>query len=499
MLRPDAPSFVFPLAGDPKPVLSSPSLVANNEDSQQIKPEKERRNEIDDFVDYMDTLDHQKLLTPDALLNLRARMAQLDYPYDIGYIYIPTLFSCYLTNATIGQDLAEDLPFIINCLIQGNGNIADPEPTWQLLFTKMQLKREQLAVLPEINRELFLDQVSEPKRLIDAASVGFVDHRFEHALVTIQRLIRYSASSPPPLYCEQSQWLPWYQEFEDKHHNAADSEQWHRHNVHLPSFTDIHDVTIVDGETSVLRWNRHLIFPYIEASCGIVDLVSTGHSCLTSFLDLKAIIGVAAHTIAGWKEERIRKLLPPQADLTYDFIHKVFEVRRDFPGSVQAWRYEFRDSLKFTLIDRNHNSPTHESLERKMVNDLMKHRFAEIESIVEVSKKCTAAYGTALLKRLAVLDIKKLQTSELKQWFLDITVKKIDILLIEFTEPLLEISHVEQFLRNAITSGMLKEIPKIISFLTKVIESYQRKIKGGLSPYPQLLSYYAPIVKMITI
>ena len=54
------------------------------------------------------------------------------------------------------------------------------------------------------DRELYLEHVADTRKMIDAAAVGFVDHRFEHAIITIQRLLGTERRALRPLFPTRS-------------------------------------------------------------------------------------------------------------------------------------------------------------------------------------------------------------------------------------------------------------------------------------------------------
>lgn len=432
-------------------------------------------------------------------------MQQLGFPYDVMYRYVGPLFDYYLEHKGISAEMSsDDLVYIIREAIS-----EDPQPlhfNWQLFLDKLKIA-EHLP--PPKGRELYLNKVCNAQKLAQIAEFGFVDHRLEHAVTTIQRLFRYGRSNPLASSAEGedkgtsvAEYKAWYQQFEDLHHRRE--EHWKKHCIHVGRYHDIKNLTMDEAETSVIHWNKHVIFPYIMDTFKRVDPYHPVKNKqwpgdLTIKIDIEVFIGVELESLHETKRARILRLIGN--NITHDFDCKLDRVLDEYNrGRLDIWRNARINGLKFLEITGVATADN--QIQKQLVRTLFSYPLAIIERVVAVTDKCTALWGRRIMAEFVTLNIERLSDKELIHWFLQMTIDPLEDLVKDRkseTDSQVTVERLRLYLNSDLNPESASHVEALRVFERQVLNYYQKELKEHRNPYPQMISYITPKVTMITI
>jgi len=467
-------------------VVQSNSLINNS--VVQFKVINETHEEILEKLSY--TIEDIVGETPFNLEKIelaKELIIKSNFAYDSFIRFCPDLFNFYLKNNGIIKDMEEDLIYIIKDVIENKIAI-----DWNLFILKLS---EYKFEFPQRNHELYLDNVNDIQKLIDVTKFGFVDHRFNHAIILMQRLIRYVKSDPPPVI--ETERKIWYNAFEEKH-NKRD-ESWKLYNIRVESIKDIKNITMDNGEVSVLRWNRHLIPSYIQSNF-------INDKDLNFVIDLVPIIGISMEELKNMKTEKILHLI--KNNLNYDFYSKLIEVASMyFTGEFDVFRSKNLNGLKYIEIYpefSDYGYPKY--ISKHALKFLFPYKLDVIHKVVEKTKSLTSMSGLLLLGDFIDINIAKLTIDHLKDWFMKIAIDTLEEIVLsvknekktKFNKNITE-TKVRMFLNNEFFEDLLLHYNDIIEFIRSVLINYQEIIKNHKNPFSQVLHYTLPTIKKITI
>jgi len=338
------------------------------------------------------------------------------YPYSYWVVTCPSAFEMYLKAEGLKPEMFEDVRRIVTLAIRRGD--AYPWDTFRAVITA---GGRTWHDWPE--RELYIRDVA-PKGgvrvLCEAAQLGFVDHRLEHAIITIQRLVRYRRASPQGSLAE----------FERIHHQPEPS--WRVHGIHLKSFseTGVHfsDEDIQD-EASFVAWNRQCIPEYIsELARGTVDVdadyeFSEGIPLVVE----EDVWGAVIKAIKDKREALYRKKM--EFLLDDDALAKTgMLIRLHAENRLRKKRDARRDALKFISFALNEPAPA--TLARGSVRGVPVAKcYLErldalplhvVEDVFRALPFCLASYGRDLIHRFSKVKIDSLPLEEVRRWYLDI-------------------------------------------------------------------------------
>ena len=191
-----------------------------------------------------------------------------EYPYDESYVYCPPAFVRYLRREGLKPEAYDDVPRLVTAAI------STAAPYWGALRRALCDSARDWAC-----QELFLERVGSARALAEAAELGWADSRLTHAVVTLQRLVRFRRAAPPGRLDLAA--------FERLHHVRDPS--WAAAHIHLASFAET-DLRFEDrdemAEVSFVRWNRRCIPGFIFAFSRFEDRGSRPHTFELSLIHI---------------------------------------------------------------------------------------------------------------------------------------------------------------------------------------------------------------------
>jgi len=248
--------------------------------------------------------DYASSKNPELIPEILKLVKENDYSYESLIQFCPQAFYLFLKNGDLSnKDFLVDLPHIILDYLRSL------DLPWITFISALSFSNI------DFNKEIYIEKVERVDRLLDVYRVGFVDHRLEHSIITIQRLIRYHLNNKdlPP---------EWLLDFNEKHH--APEEHWKEHHIHLKSIKEIKPGLPDNAENNIMYWNRQLIpeylFDYYLCSKGNGYDIEI-YCDLTELLNGTDNIGLNHR---GWfqvKQDKIRALV--NKCNTDDDIHKL--------------------------------------------------------------------------------------------------------------------------------------------------------------------------------
>jgi hypothetical protein len=357
------------------------------------------------------------------------------YPYAEVYSYSAAAFTRYLRAEGIQPEIYEDVRrHVTSAIIR-----ADKAPFWDALRDALVASEREWP-----DKELFLLSVAPgggARVLGEAAQLGFVDHRLEHAIILIQRAIRFRRDSPPSPH-DRGEWLA---AFEKLHH--APDPNWVENGVHLASFAETtrrFEGYDSDYELSFVAWNRRCIPEFIvdyartyreffdhELTYGIDAALRSEH--VGSFVDDST--GVRIEELVAAKRDRLYRLKLEYL-LDDDALAKTNVLIRVFAeGNLDKPRNPRRDVLKFIGFALNEPTPSWVPTDGRLgrstavaqcyLERLDSLPFYGVEEIFRALPKCLASYGRDLLHRFSKLDVGTLGAAEVRTWFLELVIDEV--------------------------------------------------------------------------
>lgn len=364
----------------------------------------------------------------DQVLNIMELYRSLtgEYPYDsILYFCVPA-FIKYLQIDGIKPEIYEDICKHITTAISEGDNL----PYWDILRNSLNKCGKEWS-----NKELFISTISNnngAKVLVQASQLGFRDHRFEHAIITLQRFIRYRKQNPLKNFNNRNEWLSNF----NKSHHCPQSD-WKQHLIHLDSFAETthrFETSDEDSEISFVRWNRKCIPEFF------IEFIKSNKQ----FYDYEFSFGVSDFVSGGISVPNFDELVKMKRDQLY---RKNFEFLMDDDAvaktgilirllankTLTSFRNPERDILKF--INFTLNDPPPKWVEKHYIRDtpiakcyidrLNSLGFTDLELIFSILPKCLSSFGRDLLYRFSQIQIDTLDVSLTRQWFLDLVIDSI--------------------------------------------------------------------------
>ena len=420
---------------------------------------------------------------------------RLKFPYNGLYRLYPPAFDYYIKNRGINNtDCYIDIPYIImDCINETNNEMSEdrkmqiPEGfpisiNWDLFINRLSICNYDFP-----DKELFLTKVCDTKKLIDVQKLGWNDHRLEHGITTLQRLIRYRVTNPPPE--DEKKTVKWLKEFEDLHHKRED--HWTEHHIHVQDLKSI-KMRYDGAEESILYWNRHLItdilMQFLHSTCNGLDMAF--------YCDMKAFIGMSLEDILNIKKEKITSLI--KGKVNYDFYCKFDKlVLYYLQGKLGLWRSKEINVLKFLEImrpDRSTNLPNQRD-ENHLYNIIIKFKYYQAKEIIDKLDTCTFTYGLKMMKEFNNINIDMCTIDDLKKWFDIMIVDSLDKVI----DATIKVSELKSFLANEINPEILRNAFKIIGFIKKTLINYQAKMKNNLPLHTHEVHYESPVVRNVLI
>jgi hypothetical protein len=394
-----------------------------------------------------------------------------EYPYDQGLIYSHFLFSSYLDSEGLKPEIYEDIPSIIR-EVMCDENLFKVF-AWRSFYKALTRANKKF----DIELHLLIIVEGGAERLAELAQFGIRDSRLEHAITTIQRLIRFKKSDPPKGE-NQSEYDRWIMEFEARHHQPRDDQErefWRKKNIHLSSFAGVTGAyNDDDDECSIVHWNRKCIPEYIcelirskgdaysfELSVGVEAVIAKYSGSLTiNINDTLDGISFSLNALIADKKESIYKrqvnyLLDDDALAKIPILIRIYTE-----GGLRSWKSPKRDVLKFlcfTINDKNNVPQTKVSTRNKnsWVGTQQKfptpsQNFKEVDITTSVGvAKCyldrldalplhvikeifdvldgsLAHSGRALLTDFSKIEVERLDDNGIRYWFNALVVDSIE-------------------------------------------------------------------------
>ena len=372
-----------------------------------------------------------------------------DYPLDRGLAYSSRLLTKYLDHNGIKPEIFEYLPEMIR------EGLSEPKMfrifPWRSLY--LALKRANRS----FDMQLFLVNIVEggAEILADFTQFGIKDDRLEHAITTIQRLIRYGRKQPPP--ADAVQHKQWIQKFEEIHHHRE--ADWDSKYLHLRSFNIAPPSTCFDGniETCIVHWNRHLIPEYIyemtnlateknswlyDFSEGIDSIISTyqGSYMAQELNDSEyaecSIMGLLTQKKEELYSRQIHYLLDDDALTKIPFLLRFFSE-----GTLMSWKNPRRDALKFlsfTINDKSAVSQISFNKDNKSKNKVSVNiaecylermnqmPLSMLNIVFKQLDDCLAHKGRQLINTFVNTDLNKLSDDAIRYCFNSMAIDNVD-------------------------------------------------------------------------
>ena len=464
----------------------TPSLI-NKKTNTPNNEKKTKELTINKKLIELDYLFEDYPASSEDLEKICILMKELDYPYN-GLIYFHKLpFDIYLNqNGIVDLKFIVDIPYIIKHAIAGDIDI-----NWNNFLSKLTMCTHDFS-----NRDLNLVKIKHVDKMIDVSKMGFIDKRFEHAIITIQRLIRYNKKHQKPNeYMENKKWVD---TFEKEHH--CREKHWKTYGIHMNTLDDIKNIKIMeDGETNILMWNSHLIQSYIH------NYMCDSNDECNIIYNINYLMGINLHVLRKNKYTDIRNLI--KGKVTYDYAKK-FNLMKSYylENKMNLWRCNDIDILKYMKIGGGTNDDTY--YENVVFNELIHYQYDIAEKICKVLDVSTHEYGRKILSDFTKIDINKLSIDMLKHWFnliviwtlKDVVTGKIENEHID-TELKTDIKEktLHRFITGIVAEDTIKEYKKIVEYLKKILNKYQKLIINKKKIYAQPFNYYAPTINMITL
>jgi len=344
------------------------------------------------------------------------------YPYDSQVAVCPGAFRLYLAGCAGGvkPEMLEDVRRAVALAVR----FGDDYP-WDGLRALLAADGRDWREWPD--RELYVHSVAPrggARALREAHALGFVDHRLEHALTTIQRLVRYRRASPGGTAGE----------FEALHHRREPS--WPAHGVHLRSFAETgarFEVEDQDAEASFVWWNRQCIPEFIA------ELARRG---VDPDADFEFASGVAVHLgweawdelLSGIKRRRAALYERSLGYLTDDdaLAKTAILARLHTEGRLGRPRDARRDVLKFVCFAVN--EPPAEGgtvgirgvpVARCYLERLDALPLGVAEAVFRALPGCLAERGRDIIHRFSKVDVAALDPEGIRAWFRDVIVDEV--------------------------------------------------------------------------
>lgn len=315
--------------------------------------------------------------------------------------FCPRAFYQFLKNGNLN-----DSNFLIDLThIMSNSIAGDPKYEsipWNTFLSALSICDVNL------DRELYITKVSDTKKLIELHRLGYIDHRLDHSITLIQRLIRFHRNKPD--YSEG-----WLNKFMEKSHQREES--WVEHQIHLKSIRDIKQGLPDNAEDSIMYWNRQLIPEYLFT----YYLKSQGKGYdIKIYCDIDPLVqpNFSKAELYQIKTDKITALM--KNITTTDDKYKLYAlINCYFSNRFNLWRDIKMDGLKFILIEDSHNkSNIISEVDRKNIIEHL-HYYNYID-LVEIFKKlniCKYDYGYNIIKDFDNIIIDKLSLKEVKEWY----------------------------------------------------------------------------------
>ena len=361
-----------------------------------------------------------------ADLMVRYFEATGEYPFSELLMLCPALFVLYLTGG-LGPALYEHVPDCVRLAVE------ETDFPWVSFRAALDAARAESRGGPfGPGAELFLNSVAPGRAwvLCEAETLGFADHRLLHALTLLQRLWRFRRErlgTGPRRKLSPAE----ISEFERRFH--APEPDWARFHIHLAQPLPVGALRACndeDGETSFLRWHRHLIPPLLREAFraggspydydflyGVEALLDTENepSFLQRLFDAKRE-GVLA---------RQRDFL-----LDDDALAKVNVLVTLYgEGRLFRPRDPRRDVLKFLCFSlREPGKSAGEQwgsatpVARSYLNRLAGLPAHVVDEVFRILPTCLATHGRALLRDFAETDLGGLGSVALRGWYVSIVV-----------------------------------------------------------------------------
>jgi hypothetical protein len=351
------------------------------------------------------------------------------FPYNNSYWFCPPAFTEYLKVEGLRQpEIYEDVKRYIIEAARAPAERGGPM-YWDAYRDALQASTREWP-----DKELYFYEVAPgaSRVVIEAAQLGFVDHRLEHAITLIQRMIRYR-NAPARTGQTHEEWLA---EFERLHHSPDPS--WHEKGIHLASFADTtkrFEGADSDAETSFVFWNRRCIPEFIETyarsshnvyefefAFGVLEALGDGDR-ESKFPRLEQLV---AEKRERFYEKSMQYLLDDDALAKTNALIRVYAE-----GGLGKLRNPRRDVLKFLSFSLNEsgpgpqNGPDSKQVAKCYLERLDALPLHAVGEIFRAMPKCLATHGRDIVYRFSKLDVDALAPHEVREWFLEIVIDEV--------------------------------------------------------------------------
>ena len=361
------------------------------------------------------------------------------------YPFAPAAFAKYLSREGIKPEILAVVPRLVELAIEEG----DRATHWPELRRAIGAARWEWA-----DPELFLTGIASSggaKILCEASQLGFVDHRFEHAIITLQRFVRYRRAHPlgpgggprgkvATLVGEAA--AARLADFEREHHKPDPA--WRGHLIHLRSFGEVERRLTgrgEDAETSVVRWNKKCVPEYLasflrcggefseyEMSYGVATFI-TGESTDRQKPDFNP-----THAVQGMRERLYRA--NKELLLSDDALAKTAALIRIYTeGGLTKTRSPRRDVLKFLDFTLNETPPKWVETAGKFSRDTPIAKCyldrldnlppRVLEAVFRALPGCLATHGRALTLEFSRVALGDLDSQGVRRWFSDMIIDEI--------------------------------------------------------------------------
>jgi len=336
------------------------------------------------------------------------------YPYDYYIATCAPAFELYLSGGALQPEIFEDIRRIVTLAIKEGDRFP-----WAAF--RDALVRSGRNWRDWYDRELYIRSVGPggARALCEAAQLGFVDHRLEHAVTTIQRLVRYRRSTPAGTAAD----------FERLHHQPEPA--WKQHGIHLRSFSETgahFSYNDDQDEASFVSWNRRCIPEFIsEIARGTVDVNADYEFSMGIPLVVGEDVWEAVLRAIQWKRadlyhKKLDYLLDDDALAKTGILIRLYAENR-----LHKKRDARRDVLKFVRFTLNERAPVMGAVRDVAVAKCYLDRVDALplhvaSAVFRALPACLATHGCDLVYRFGKADLDALGPAAVRRWFLDVII-----------------------------------------------------------------------------
>jgi hypothetical protein len=395
-------------------------------------------SELENLVEYGDF---------DAIQPKMDRYRELTgyYSFISNYYDCPEALKLYVEVEGLDKIEEKDIKTYMYMFLEnyiGDYYRSDSEKSHSCCDSTWDIFKQRLSEL-EMERNIYVDKCNNTKILIEASEVGVKDPNLESAIVKIQRLIRGQDSAIEKVKSSREI---------DYKHSDFDSE-----------------------EISIVRWNSHCIPEFISSYIR------------NNVAHVPFLYGVNSF-IFGDTNESLQKLV-------YDKKCMLFEKFKQYTnsndamlkfhyftslignGDSDAVRCEYRDKLKFL------NLTTNTDIKEIVIEEFSRLSLSNMEIVIK--RMPFLLSGQSILQTFSKVQVKKLDDSSLRDWFLQIVCDSYDDLV---KDKDLSAHRLMKYIELETDSRRARRLCR------ELLQSYQKVLNEGKPLYPDFRLGYIPLL-----